>query len=52
MSLHNLFLAITIDDRIQALKGASTHQIAHALLLNAKTLYLIVDVKEQRIIAG
>lgn len=49
--LHNLLLPIPINNCIQTLEYPSAHQIPHALLLDPEPLYLIVDVKEQRVVA-
>lgn len=50
MTLDNLLLAVPIDDRVQTLERAAPHHVAHCALLDAKTLYLIVDVEEERVI--
>lgn len=51
MSLDDLLLAIAVNDSIQALEGPSAHQVSDTLLLNPESLNLIVDVKEERIVA-
>jgi hypothetical protein len=50
MALDDLLLAVTVDNCIQTLKCTTTHKITHTLLLYAKPLDLIVDVKEERVV--
>ena len=52
MTLYNLLRLVPIDDGLEAVEGAAAHHVAHAFLLDAEPLYLVVDVEEQRVVAG
>lgn len=51
VTLHYLLRLVAIDDGLEAVEGAASHDVAHALLLDAEPLYLVVDVEEQRVVA-
>ena len=51
VALDNLFRLVAVDDSVQAVKGPTAHEIADPLFFNPEPLDLIVDVKEERIVA-
>ena len=50
VTLHYLLRLVPIDDGLEAVKGPTAHDVAHAFLLDAEPLYLVVDVEEQRVV--
>ena len=50
MPLNDLFRFVPIDDRIEAFKGPTAHDIPDALFLHPEPLDLIIDVEKQAII--
>ncbi len=52
VALHNLLGLVAVNHGLEAVEGAASHDIAHALLLDPKPLDLVVDVKEERVVAG
>ena len=52
VTLHDLLRLVAIDDGLEAVEGAAAHDVAHALLLDAEPLDLVVDVEKQRVVAG
>ena len=50
VALHYLLRLVPIDDGLEAVEGAAAHNVTDALLLDAKPLYLVVDVEEQRVV--
>ena len=52
VALHNLLRLVAVNDRVQAFERSAAHHVAHALLFNTEALYLVVYVKEERVVAG
>lgn len=52
VTLDDLLGLVPVDDGLQAVESPPTHDIANALLLDAKPLDLVVYVEEEGVIAG
>ena len=52
VSLDDLLGLVAVDDSLQAVERSPAHHVAHALLLDAEPLDLVVDVEEERVVAG
>ena len=51
VTLDDLLRLVPVDDRLETVEGPAPHDVAHALLLDAEPLDLVVDVEEQRVVA-
>ena len=52
VSLDDLLGLVAVDDGLQAVEGPPAHHVAHALLLDAEPLDLVVDVEEEGVVPG
>jgi len=52
VSFDDLLLPISVDNGVKTLESSAAHVVTHTLLLNPKSLDLIINMKEKGIVTG